>query len=308
MRQKKDKTKSYSVLSLANLSGVSPHTIRIWERRYNALSPERSESGRRMYDEADLFRLKLLSEATALGHQIGQIANLDIEDLKTIALKSRAQAPLQTSYASTAVMDAVEHLSQFKTDALLRSIEVAERSMSLKEFLLDFVSPLFAYAGSAVMVDKLTVAHEHLLSAILRDLLGRITFSLNKNLNAEFVFALSTPEGDLHEFGILISAALLALNGIKVHYLGPNLPAKSFVLAAKALHCTHILIGTTYFESENAVLKYLEDVNASKQKLNVWIGGAGVKGIEKLIKREKINLIQGLPDLVEKISSLKKSL
>ena len=46
-----------SIAQLAQFSGIKPHTIRIWEQRYNALSPERTEGNTRTYSGNDLRRL-----------------------------------------------------------------------------------------------------------------------------------------------------------------------------------------------------------------------------------------------------------
>ena len=60
----------------SRLSGLSTHVIRIWERRYGALSPTRTDTNRRMYCEEAIKRLNLLRELTENGHRIGGVAKL----------------------------------------------------------------------------------------------------------------------------------------------------------------------------------------------------------------------------------------
>src|SRR5688572_9436733 len=74
----------YSMQVAARRSGVSPHLIRMWERRYNAVEPERTPTGRRVYTEEAIERLRLLHAATRVGHSIGGIANLSLERLRSI--------------------------------------------------------------------------------------------------------------------------------------------------------------------------------------------------------------------------------
>lgn len=71
----------YPIQVAARLSGLSPHVIRIWEKRYGAVAPARTETNRRLYTEAEVERLKWLARATAAGHQIGMIARLGVEEL-----------------------------------------------------------------------------------------------------------------------------------------------------------------------------------------------------------------------------------
>ncbi|KAB2837503.1 MerR family transcriptional regulator, partial [bacterium] len=65
-------------------TGLSPHVIRVWERRYQALAPDRSPTNRRMYSEAEVARLERLARLTDFGHSISQIAQLPDADLETL--------------------------------------------------------------------------------------------------------------------------------------------------------------------------------------------------------------------------------
>ena len=71
----------------AQISGLSTHTIRAWEKRYGALRPDRTETGRRQYSTEEIERLTLLSQLTNLGNSIGQIARLPDPELKEIYQK-----------------------------------------------------------------------------------------------------------------------------------------------------------------------------------------------------------------------------
>jgi DNA-binding transcriptional MerR regulator len=72
----------YRVGTAGQLSGVPPATIRAWERRYGAVKPKRSETGRRLYDEEDVARLQLMKALTDVGDPISAIASLDYTELR----------------------------------------------------------------------------------------------------------------------------------------------------------------------------------------------------------------------------------
>src|SRR5579862_5152247 len=74
----------HTIQFAARHSGLSPHTIRAWERRYSALAPDRTAANRRLYSVEDLDKLALLNRAVQSGHRIGQIAALSIPELQKL--------------------------------------------------------------------------------------------------------------------------------------------------------------------------------------------------------------------------------
>ena len=77
------KPAGYSIGAVSRLTGISTHTLRIWERRYEAVVADRTDSGRRVYSKADIEKLSLLKSLSDNGSSIGQIANLSTEELKS---------------------------------------------------------------------------------------------------------------------------------------------------------------------------------------------------------------------------------
>ena len=73
---------SYRIGAVARLTGVNVDTLRIWERRYQVVTPQRSEGGSRLYCEADIERLVLIKRLVDAGHAIGTVAGLTHEQLK----------------------------------------------------------------------------------------------------------------------------------------------------------------------------------------------------------------------------------
>jgi MerR family transcriptional regulator, light-induced transcriptional regulator len=72
----------YGIGAVAKLTGLSDHVIRVWERRYGAVVARRAANGRRMYDAADVEKLRLLKALTDRGVSIGQIADESVEALR----------------------------------------------------------------------------------------------------------------------------------------------------------------------------------------------------------------------------------
>ena len=74
----------YPMRVVSRLTGLTADTIRVWERRYQAVKPERTRGNKRRYTGSQVRRLVLLRRATELGHSIGQVAPLPDEDLHRI--------------------------------------------------------------------------------------------------------------------------------------------------------------------------------------------------------------------------------
>lgn len=72
----------YRIGAVSRLTGISPDTLRIWERRYDVVTPLRSPRGGRLYSVEDVARLRLIRELVDAGDTIGEVANLDIETLQ----------------------------------------------------------------------------------------------------------------------------------------------------------------------------------------------------------------------------------
>jgi DNA-binding transcriptional MerR regulator len=77
-------TRSYRIGDVARYVGVSTHALRAWERRYGTVEPQRTPGGSRLYDAAQIDRLKTLKELTDFGHSIGEVARLSLEELKRL--------------------------------------------------------------------------------------------------------------------------------------------------------------------------------------------------------------------------------
>ena len=78
----------HAIKIVTRRTGLSAHVIRIWEKRYGAVKPERTGTNRRLYSEEQIERLDLLREITQAGHSIGLVAKLPIGRLRKLAAEA----------------------------------------------------------------------------------------------------------------------------------------------------------------------------------------------------------------------------
>lgn len=248
-----DKPK-YSIKIVARRTGLSSHAIRIWEKRYAAVSPERTPTNRRLYSDADIERLLLLHKATLAGHAIGQVAHLSNENLKTLlgvkettAALPPTSASLDTDESPTQVLfDAcLTAVKQLDAEALKRALENAEVALSKPMLIEQLIVPLMHKIGDLWRDGVLRVNHEHMATAVVRSFLGNIRAAYEIPPTAPGI-VITTPIGQLHELGALMAAATASSEGWRVTYLGPNLPAEEIAAAAKQNQAKAIGLSIVY--------------------------------------------------------------
>ncbi|MBP82997.1 MAG: hypothetical protein CMO61_04015 [Verrucomicrobiales bacterium] len=90
----------YEISAVARMSGLSPHVLRVWERRYSVVEPRRSDNQRRQYSQTDVDRLVLLKRLVDNGHAIGSVANLTMDQLSDRIEKLSETSPTDGSVGS----------------------------------------------------------------------------------------------------------------------------------------------------------------------------------------------------------------
>lgn len=277
----------FNIQVASQLSGVASATIRAWEKRYNAVIPERAENKHRLYSETDIEKLALLFKLTEFGQSIGKIAHLDIEELKNIYItllhRPYDEKNLVTPHHAHVDYDKVLAsfylaLSAYKLDIISHELEKAINLISPRDLCLNILVPLFYEIGRRVESKELSISQEHALSALVSFYVGsKIGQHYQKTIDSQKLVLISTPEGELHEIGILGASLLCVHYGIRFIYLGVNMPADALAETANALHSNAILLGLTRGR-ELALNRNFDDYLSDLQRLvvnktDIWIGG-----------------------------------
>ena len=170
---------SYNIQMVSKLTGISIHTLRAWEKRYQAVVPLRDDSGRRAYNDKELEKLKLLGKICSLGGSIGNLANLETPELKDLMSKFQKSdtyeenAPVEiVTNEPVDTQKVLNHLllalQDFKLDIISHELHKLKITMSTKELAFDVLIPLLQEIGFRVNNNTLTIAQEHALSSIIR--------------------------------------------------------------------------------------------------------------------------------------------
>ncbi|NBX75757.1 MAG: MerR family transcriptional regulator [Proteobacteria bacterium] len=306
--------------SVAEMLGVSPHTLRAWEKRYGAVKPGRSESGRRVYSHEEVERLLLLGELVKQGHSISQIAHLSDKKLSGLNARKSLIEEVREGELSPSPRDhlqaMLEALHHFHLEALDRQLDWAALSLSCREFILEVVAPLMKEVGILVQKKKMSISQEHALSSILRSHFSE-TLKVLQNHQTSLAskgsgtLLLTTPEGDQHEFGILLGAALCANIGVPAFYLGPSMPAKDIAESVKRLKSSVVILGnlpTVDLQREEQLKQFFQELDHQlSPQVEIWIGGKTHPVSQNFSKNRKIEFLSNLQDFESKIFRWKNS-
>lgn len=284
--------------AVVRLIGVNENTLRGWERRYGAVEPKRDEDGRRLYSSKDVERIKLLWALVKEGHNIGKIAKLSSKVLKSMLSKTLSPEvptlPVSEHKAERYLPEIISALEKFNLEKLNQCLLRARFEISTKEIVINLIRPLMMRVGDLIQQDKLTITQEHVLSALLRDFLGSINQSLSpydfSSRGQSKSVLLTTREGDIHEFGILLSSILCNLYRYKTYYLGPNMPLDDLVQACSNFKVDYLLLGLMNLPEDREIISAREFVSELDKrlprKITFCLGGSG-SAVGSLIRSDR---------------------
>jgi MerR family transcriptional regulator, light-induced transcriptional regulator len=240
---------------VARRTGLSAHVIRIWEKRYGAVEPERTGTNRRLYSDEQIERLSLLREITQAGHSIGHVAKLPTEKLRKLAREAHdTNRPAPRSLpavpaASTFLDECIAAVKALDSRVLEETLKRAATELGAQGLLQRVVAPLAQTIGDLWCDGTITAAHEHFASGVIRIFLGHAARPFAGSDNAP-VLVVATPAGQLHELGALLVGATAANLGWHVTYLGASLPAAEIAGASKQNRARAVALSLVYPEDD----------------------------------------------------------
>ena len=263
----------YRVGMVSKMTGLSTHTLRIWEKRYAAVLPKRTEAGGRLYTDAHVERLRLLHKLVGSGHSIGGIAKLPDADLRHMAAAfpppSSQPPPRHLPEVRKRVLAAVEH---FRTEEAEQTLARAALSNEPTEFLKGVVGPILVEVGDRWEQGELRIAHEHACSTVMRGLLFSL-MRLYPTNDAGRRVVVATPAKEDHELGALMVAMLAVMHGWSVLYLGPNLPAEEIAYAVTDTDAQLVMLSITNLTPEESAREIAAIESALPGRVRILVGG-----------------------------------
>ncbi len=199
----------YSIKDLEKLCGIKAHTIRIWESRYQTLSPKRTDTNIRYYTDVDVKRIMNFGLLNQHGFKISSVAKMSDEELKETVESILKSSNGHTAYINL-FLGAMLDLDEGKFQEVFID---AESKFGFEETVVEIFYPLLNKIGVMWRVDKVSPAQEHFISNLVRTKLiaGIDTLQLNEESSNQQKVVMYLPEHEMHELGLLFYSFLFLI-------------------------------------------------------------------------------------------------
>lgn len=289
----------FSIKDLENLSGIKAHTIRIWEKRYNLLAPDRTDSNIRLYDLKNLQKLLNITLLYNNGYKISKIANIE-EDKIPIVVREIVSENSVKSHSINAFKLAMINFDQTMFFNTYNSLLT---NKSFREIFHEVFIPLLNELGLLWQTDTISPSHEHFITSLVKQ---KILINTEKIQHLEptkkdRIFVLYLPENEIHEIGLLYLNYEVILHGYKAIFLGQTVPIDSL---QDLLNYYGDLTFISYFTIEpnqSKIDDYLREFSekiGSQGNNELWILGQQTRRLKNFSLPNKVKIFDSIDSLI----------
>ena len=304
---------------LSRRVGVSPGTLRAWERRYGLPEPRRTDGGYRLYtaeDEARIMELTRLrgqgiatAEAARLAREVPHLAVETGSGTATAGQAAPSQAgarvagrvaPREEGVGASAPAplripvtgDRIERLAlaldAFDERAANAVLDDAVASLSLSDFLEGLILPFLRDVGVRWQQGDTTPAQEHFASNLIRSRL----FGMGRGWGTGegSLAVLACPAGERHDLGLVSFGLLLRERGWRIAYFGQDTPALNLVETADSLRPDAVVVSAV---DSRRLRESSAQIAEIASRWPVYVGGAGAS--RRFSDRVGATLLEGEP-------------
>ena len=293
---------NFSIKDLENLTGIKAHTIRIWEKRYNLLSPNRSDTNIRNYSLSSFQKLLNISYLNNNGIKISKIASLS-EDEIPIKVREIASRAKVEDYAINALKMAMINFDQVLFYNTYNSLL---ENKTFSEIFYSVFLPLLNEIGLLWQTNTITPAHEHFLSVHIKQkiLINIERLQLLEPKPVSKTFVLFLPENEIHDIGLLFINYQLRSKGYHTIFLGESVPMKSLTDLLEFFDEITFVSYFTVFPEVKDIPSYLEnfkDLLLNRDNTNLFLLGKKFENLELENLPEKVSIYNSIENLVNKV-------
>lgn len=277
--------RTYSIKELENYSGIKAHTIRIWEQRYNLLSPKRTPTGIRYYNDEDLKKILAISVLLKSGYKISKVAKLSKDELNLELSKIEDNNIDNNTKYEKYINSLLAAGILFNEKEFNYHFNKAQELFDLLEIYENIIYPLLMKIGAMWGKDDMNPIQEHFISNLIRQkILKAIDEIEEPNSNREIILFL--PEKETHEIGLLIANFILKKEGLKTFYFGQQTPVKNLVNFINDKGIKEAIGFVFYSQGKDKFLKFFKLLD-EKCKNTIFYWGGLQSALELLNSNHK---------------------
>ncbi len=292
----------YSIKDLEQLTGIKAHTIRIWEQRYDIVSPERTDTNLRYYNSEDLKTMLNVSTLNNNGHKISKIAKMseaEINDhvLMVVSKKENHADQIRALTLSMVEMDENRFEKIMANNILQHGFE---------DTMINIVFPFLIRIGYLWQTNAVNPAQEHFMTNLIRQkIYVAIDGQFSKQMESQQTFMLFLPEGELHEISLLFACYLIRARGFKVYYLGQSLPLGDLNSAYMVHEPDFLLTIITSTPGNGQVQKYVDTLSETFSDATILLTGSQIVG-QGLEMKDNVEVLFHFNTLIDLLKQVKE--
>lgn len=287
---------NFSIKDLEHLSGIKAHTIRIWEKRYNILTPERTDTNIRTYDIKNLQKILNVTFLNEHGYKISRIAKLSDAEI-TSMVKSVAATASRENRAINSFKIAMINFDQALFNKTYTGLQ---ESRSFRQIFHEIFLPLLDEIGLLWQTDTINPVHEHFIVGLIKQKLYLNIAQLEDEANYkddEDLYVLFLPENEIHDLGLLFLNYELNYSGRKTIYLGPSMPIKDMKYLLE-IHPNPKFISylTIAPKDLQEFITEFETELCQKEKIELKLFGARIQTLDPMKQHENVTIYKSITE------------
>lgn len=216
---------TYSIAQVEALTGIHAPTLRMWEKRYGFVIPDRTDTKIRLYSDRQLKTLLNVSVLLDAGYKISKLAKMPDEHLQNASLDVQTT----TSSSNADVMALVISMLEFDEVRFEQIFQISVIRRGLLDTIVSVIYPFLHQVGVLWGTDRVMPAQEHFISNLVRRKLFTAIDGIAAPANKAKRAVLFLPEHEEHEIALLLAYFILKNAGWQTFYLGTNVPLENIL-------------------------------------------------------------------------------
>lgn len=270
----------YKIKDIEILTGIKSHTIRIWEKRYGIMKPERTETKIRTYTDTDLTEILNVAILNKNGWKISHIADLPVNERKNKVLEIQASEKGDIHFEKL-LLSLIELDENSFQETLNFLMEKHGIEVTFSKHLVESLERI----GVMWLTGTINAAQEHFISHLIRQKIIAETAKLPIPKTDSPKVLLFLPEHEWHEISLLFYHYVLRKNGVHSFYLGQSLPYSSLIETVEKLKPKAVLTSILTSTDELYYGKLFKKMKSDLGEIPIFVGGHQVKLAENKLKK-----------------------
>lgn len=247
----------YTIKDVERLSGIKAHTLRIWEKRYGIIEPQRTDTNIRYYTNDELKKILNIAILNNYGVKISKIVGMTTKELHQKVLEIGNEDVAENVQIESLVISMVE-IDEARFEKILANCTLR---LGFEQTILKIVYPFFKKVGILWQAGAINPAQEHFISNLIRQkLIVAIDGQSMMEKKDPKRFLLFLPEGELHELGLLFYNYIIQKAGHRVVYLGQSVPLSDVSAVQKQNPADYIITSTLATVTDDAINTFLKNL------------------------------------------------